>query len=129
MKFMLLIYAAEDAWTESEREQCYVDSTKLAHELKASGHYLLASPLQPAATAASVRVRSGKRTVTDGPFAETREHLGGFFLIEAKDVNEAIEIAGKIPGARKGAVEVRPVLELEGLPEEALAETSKGVTG
>jgi hypothetical protein len=129
MKFMLLIYAAEDAWTESEREQCYVDSTKLTHELKASGHYLLASPLQPAATAASVRVRSGKRTVTDGPFAETREHLGGFFLIEAKDVNEAIEIAGKIPGARKGAVEVRPVLELEGLPEEALAKTSKGVTG
>lgn len=116
MKYMLLIYADEQAWTESERELCYGESTDLAHQLKASGQYLGASPLQPVATATSVRVRGGKRTVTDGPFAETREQLGGFFLIEAKDLNEAIAVAGRIPGARKGTVEIRPVLEIPILP-------------
>lgn len=75
-----------------------------------------ANPLQPVATATSVRVRSGKPVVTDGPFAETHEQLGGYFLVEAKDLNEAIAIAARIPGARKGTVEVRPVLELQGLP-------------
>ncbi len=118
MKYMLLIYSAEDAWTDDEREHCFVESTELTHELATRGQYLGASPLQPVATAASVRVRDGKRLVTDGPFAETREQLGGYFLIEAKDLNEAISIAGRIPAARKGTVEVRPVLELSGLPEE-----------
>lgn len=116
MKYMLLIYADEQAWTESERELCYGESTELAHQLKAKGQYLAASPLQPVATATSVRVREGKRTVTDGPFAETREQLGGYFLVEAKDLDEAILIAGRIPGARKGTIEIRPVLELPGLP-------------
>ncbi|HYL15597.1 MAG TPA: YciI family protein [Terriglobales bacterium] len=116
MKYMLLIYADEQAWTESERERCYGESTELAHQLKVKGQYLAASPLQPVATATSVRVRESKRTVTDGPFAETREQLGGYFLVEAKDLDEAIAIAGRIPGARKGTVEIRPVLELPGLP-------------
>lgn len=118
MRYMLLIYADEQAWTEPERELCYGESTELAHQLKASGQYVSASPLQPVATATSVRVRGGKRTVTDGPFAETREQLGGFFIIDAKDLDEAIAIAGRIPGARKGTVEIRPVLELPDLPQD-----------
>jgi len=116
MKYMLLIYMAEDAMNESEREQCYADSTQLCHDLAAQGQFLGANPLQGVATAASVRVRDGKRLVTDGPFAETHEHLGGYFLIEAKDLDEALAIAARIPGARKGTVEVRPLLELAGLP-------------
>jgi len=117
MKYMLLIYADEQAWTEAERELCYGESTELTHELKAKGQYVSASPLQPVTTATSVRVRGGKRTVTDGPFAETREQLGGYFMVEAKDLDEAIAIAGRIPGARKGTVEIRPVIELPGLPQ------------
>lgn len=116
MRYMLLIHAAEDAWTDSERQQCYEESTALTHELHARGQYVGASPLQPVATATSVRVRDGKRLVTDGPFAETREQLGGYFLVEAKDLNEAIAIAGRIPGARKGTVAVRPVMEVDALP-------------
>jgi hypothetical protein len=116
MKYMLLIYTDEKSWTNDEREHCYVESTELTHELNARGQYLGASPLEPVATATSVRVRDGKPLITSGPFAETREQLGGFFLVEAKDLNEAISIAAKIPGARKGTVEVRPVMELAGLP-------------
>jgi hypothetical protein len=116
MKYMLLIYADENAWTESEREHCFVESTQLTHVLNAEGKFLGASPLHPVATATSVRVRNGKRLVTDGPFAETREQLGGYFLIEAEHLDEAIDIAGRIPGARKGTFEVRPVIELSGVP-------------
>jgi hypothetical protein len=118
MKYMLLIYSDENVWTEEEREHCYVESTELTHDLNARGQYLGASPLQSVSTATSVRVRGGKRQVTDGPFAETREQLGGFFLIEAADLNEAISIAARVPGARKGTVEVRPVVELPGMPNE-----------
>ncbi len=116
MKYMLLIYANEQAWNDVERARCYEESAQLAQQLKSNGQYLAANPLQPVATATSVRVRDGKRLVTDGPFAETREQLGGYFLVEAKDLEEAIDIAGRIPGVRKGAVEVRPVLEITGLP-------------
>lgn len=116
MKYMLLIYSDENAWTESEREHCFAESTQLTHDLNKQGKYLSASPLLPVSTATSVRVRDGKRIVTDGPFAETREQLGGYFLVEAADLNEAITIAGRIPGARKGTVEVRPVMQLHGLP-------------
>ncbi len=118
MKYMLLIHTNENAWTDDERQHCYVESTELTHELNNRGQYVGASPLQPVATATSVRVRDGKRFVTDGPFAETREQLGGYFLVEAKDLNEAINIAGRIPGARKGTVEVRAVMELAGLPKK-----------
>jgi hypothetical protein len=117
MKYMLLIYMEEDALSQAEREKCYVESTELAHQLHANGQYLAASPLQPVSTATSVRVRGGRRLVTDGPFAETREQLGGYYLVEAKNLDEAIAIAGRIPGARVGTVEIRPVIEIPSLPE------------
>jgi hypothetical protein len=116
MKYMLLIYAGEKAISDAERQHCYAESTELTNELNSRGQYLAAAPLQPVSTATSVRVRDGKRVVTDGPFAETREQLGGYFLIEAKDLNEAIGIAGRIPGARWGTIEIRPVFEIPGLP-------------
>lgn len=116
MKYMLLIYSEENAWTESEREDCYAESVQLTHQLQANGQYLGAAPLQPISTATSVRIRNGKRLVTDGPFAETREQLGGYFLIDARDLNEAINIAGRLPTVHKGTVEIRPIVELEGLP-------------
>lgn len=118
MKYMLLIYSDETAWSESGREHCYAESIQLTQELQAKGQYLGASPLHPVSTATSVRVRDGKRMITDGPFAETREQLGGYFLIDAKDLDEAIVIAGRIPGARVGTVEIRPVLELSALPSD-----------
>jgi hypothetical protein len=118
MKYMMLIYMEDQALNEAEREHCYVESTELAHQLKANGQYLGSSPLQPTSTATSVRVRDGKRLVTDGPFAETREHLGGYFMVEAGNLDEAIGIAGRIPGARVGTVEIRPVIELPNLPAE-----------
>jgi hypothetical protein len=117
VKYLLLIYMGEQAMTEAERGQCYEDSTRLTHELNSKGQYLSANPLHPVATATSVRVRDGKRLVTDGPFAETREQLGGYFLIDAPNLDEAIAIAARIPGARKGTVEIRPVLEIPGLPK------------
>jgi len=117
MKYLLLIYTEESGWTDEERQHCYEESTQLTHQLNSQGKYLGASPLHPVATATSVRIRNGKKLVTDGPFAETREQLGGYFLVEAGDLDEAIDIASRIPGARKGTVEVRPVLELSGLPE------------
>src|SRR6201997_2415235 len=112
MKYMLLIYLDEKALSEADRSQCYKESTAYAHQLNANGQFLATAPLHPTSTATSVRTRDGKPLVTDGPFAETREQLGGFFMVDAKDLDEAIEIAGKIPGARKGTVEIRPVVDL-----------------
>ena len=117
MKYLLLIYTDENVLSEAEREHCYGDATQLAQELNAKGQYLAATPLHPVSTATSVRVRDGKPLVTDGPFAETREQLGGFFLVNAQDLDEAIAIASQIPGARVGTVEIRPVIEVAGLPE------------
>jgi hypothetical protein len=116
MKYILLVYGEENAWTDPERKACYLESTELAHTLKSSGQFITTSPLQSVSTATSVRVREGKRLVTDGPFAETREQLGGFFMIEAKNLDEAIDIAGRIPGARKGTIEIRPIVEIPNLP-------------
>jgi len=117
MKYMLLIYLDEKAaLSETERQECYAESTQLAHEIHSSGQYLGANPLHPTSMATSVRVRNGKKLVTDGPFAETREQLGGYFLIDAKNLDEAIGIAARIPMARKGTVEIRPVIEIPGLP-------------
>ncbi len=116
MKYMLLVYSTEDAWTEPEHARCLADSTALCHELAAQDRFLGASPLHPVATATSVRVRNGNRLVTDGPFAETTEQLGGYFLIEAANLDDAIAVAGKVPAAAKGTVEVRPVFELSDLP-------------
>jgi hypothetical protein len=125
MQYMLLVYLDEKDLTETDREQCYIESTRLAHELSSSGNYLAAAPLHPVSTATSVRVRNGKPMLTDGPFAETREQLGGYYLIEARNLDEAIGIAARIPGARLGTVEVRPVVELAGLPAESEATTKQ----
>ena len=116
VKYMLLIYGDEKALDDIERKQCYVESTELAHDLHSAGHYLAAAPLHPTSRAISVRVRESKRLVTDGPFAETREQLGGYFLVEAKNSDEAIDIATRIPMARLGTIEIRPVIEIPGLP-------------
>jgi hypothetical protein len=118
MKYMLLVYLAEDALSDTERQHCYVESAQLTQDLNASGQYLSASPLHPVSTATSVRIRDGKRVVTDGPFAETREQLGGYYLVEARDLDEALNIAERIPPARFGTIEIRPVMEIDGLPEE-----------
>ena len=120
MKYMLLVHHDQEAFTkrpEAERQSMMQESVQLANRLHANGKYLGAAPLHPSAETTCVRVRDGKRLVTDGPFAETREQIGGYFLVDAKDRDEAIEIAGRIPGARIGAVEVRPVTEVEGLPQ------------
>jgi hypothetical protein len=116
MKYMLLVYLDEQAMSDAEREHCYVESAQLAQDLNSSGQYLDASHLHSVATATSVRVRDGRRIVTDGPFAETREQLGGYYLIEANDLDEAIAIAERIPPARFGTVEIRPVMDIVGLP-------------
>ena len=112
MKFMLLIYHEEatwDAFSESEKQEIYREYRELIQELAPKGTYLVGDELQPTSTARTVRVREGKSMITDGPFAETREQLGGFFLVEAADANEAAAIAARIPSARMGSIEVRPV--------------------
>lgn len=117
MKYMLLIYFEEaEGLSEAERQQCNEESTTLAQQLHAHGQFVAANPLHPTSMATSVRVRDGKRLVTDGPFAETREQLGGYFLIEADNPEQAIAVAARIPMACKGTVEVRPVREIPGLP-------------
>ena len=118
MKYMLLVYMEEHALSDEEREHCYVESAQLARDLSTGGKYLAASPLHPTATATSVQVRNGKRLITDGPFAETREQLGGFYLIDARDLDEAVSIAERIPVAKVGTIEIRPVLEIKGLPAQ-----------
>ena len=118
MRYMLLIYHEDQVLEESEREKCYAESAELAQELHAGGQFLAAAPLHPTSTATSVRIRDNKQLVTDGPFAETREQLGGYFLVEASDLDEAISIAARIPAARFGTVEIRPVIEVGGLPTE-----------
>ena len=119
MKYMLLVHHDEDSFRkrpDAERRGMLQESVQLAQQLHASGQYLGAAPLHPSSETTCVRVRDGKPTVTDGPFAETREQLGGYFLIDARDKQEAIRIAARIPGARIGTVEIRQVPEVEGLP-------------
>jgi hypothetical protein len=122
MQYMLLIYLNEQGLTETERETCYEESAQFAHDLNAKGQYLAAAPLHPTATATSVRLRDGKCVVTDGPFAETREQLGGYFLIDVDNLDVAIDIAGRIPAARFGTVEIRPVVEVPSLPENLVSQ-------
>jgi len=121
MKYMLLVHHDEEdfnKFSETKRQQMLEESVQLTHQLHANGKYLSASPLHPASTAAIVRVRDGKSFVTDGPFVETREQIAGYFLIDAKDLDEAISIAARVPGARIGTIEVRPVREITGLPAD-----------
>lgn len=121
MKFMLLVHHDEDAFgkmSEAKRKELLTESVQLTHQLHANGQYLSASPLHPAGTSVIVRVREGKSLITDGPFIETREQIAGYFLVDAKDLNEAVRIATRAPGARIGTVEVRPLIEITGLPNE-----------
>jgi hypothetical protein len=116
MKFMLMIYHDEnelDTLPDKEMQGLVDSALDYDEELRRSGHYIVSNALQPARTARTIRVRGGKVSTTDGPFAETKEQLGGFFLIEARDLDEACEIASKFPPARVGIIEVRPVLELK----------------
>jgi hypothetical protein len=120
MKYLLLVYHNEamfKSMPEGTRKDMLAESIQLCHQLDSKEQYIHASPLQPEATGAIVRVRDGKPRVTDGPFMETKEQLAGYFLIDAKDREEAIRIAERVPGARIGTVEVRPVTEITGLPE------------
>lgn len=117
MKYMLLVYGAEDCWTADERTACMVESLALCDELAAQGKYIDASPLEPVATAVTVRVRDGQALVTDGPFAETTEQLGGYFLLDLPNLDEAIAVATRLPPASKGTIEIRPLLALDGLPD------------
>ena len=125
MKYMLLVYMDEQAMTDEERQHCYVESAQLTQDLNAKGQYVAAGPLHSVATATSVRVRDGKRVVTDGPFAETREQLGGYYVVEANDLDEAMAIAERIPPARYGTIEIRPLMEIEGLPGQKPARESR----
>ena len=114
MKYLLLIYNNEQSWnaiSEGERQQIYGEYRKLREELLSNGRFVTGSQLQPISTATSVRVRDGKELVTDGPFAETHEQLAGYFLVEAENLDEATSIAARIPSAKTGTVEVRPLVE------------------
>jgi hypothetical protein len=115
MKYICLVYLVEkdmSAMTKMEADACTEESLAYDDTLRRAGHLVVAHALQPVETATTIRVRSGKLSATDGPFAETKEQLGGFILIEARDLNEAIQVAGKIPLARRGSIEVRPIMEL-----------------
>lgn len=119
MKYLCMAYEEEsklNALSRSEWEALRTETLTYVEELKKNGYLITAEPLQSVRTAATVRVRSGKVSVTDGPFAETKETLGGFFLIHAKDLNEAIQVAAKWPSARLGSIEVRPIED--GLKED-----------
>jgi len=120
MKYILLIYSDEKAWTEGERAECMSESMGICHELHAKGQFLGASPLHSVATATSLRIREGKRIITDGPFAETTEQLGAYYLIDVENLDEAIGVASRLPPAQKGTVEIRPILELENLPRPSI---------
>ena len=119
MRYMLLVHHDEIGFRErpqSERDKLIQESVQLANQLESEGRYFSAAPLHPSGETRCVRIRDGQRAITDGPFAETREQIGGYFLVEANDIDEAIDIAARIPGARIGTVEVRRVTEVEGLP-------------
>ena len=118
MQYMLLIYLNEPGPTEEQRTKCYQEMAAFCQKLDSEGKYVLTAPLHPTSMATSVRASSGKRLVTDGPFAETREQLGGFLLINAANLDEAIEIAKQTPAGQWGIVEIRPVIEVSGLPGE-----------
>lgn len=113
MQYLLLIYDNEKLWDdmeEAERGKLFGEYSQFSQDIKKSGHMVAGDALQPVHTATTVRVRDGKVTKTDGPFAETREQLGGYYLVEAKDLDEACAIAARIPSARIGSIEIRPVL-------------------
>ena len=112
MQYLLLIYDTEKIWADMpkhEAEKMFGEYMQFTADIKASGNYRAGDALQAVSTATTVRVRNGKMSITDGPFAETKEQLGGYYLIEAKDLDEATKIAARIPSARVGSIEIRPV--------------------
>ena len=116
MRYLCLVYIEEEklnAMSREEMDACFAETNAYEEELRKSGHYIASDALQPVETATTLRRRNGKLSITDGPFAETKEQLGGFMLIEARDLNEAIQMAAKIPPAREGSIEVRPVRQLD----------------
>jgi hypothetical protein len=117
MKYMLLIYGVESGWTEEQRKLCMLESMAICDELDAQGKYIASAPLHSVTTATSVRVRDGKRLITDGPFAETTEQLGGYYIIDVENLDEAIAISSRLPPASKGTVEIRPVFDVTSLRE------------
>lgn len=121
MKYMLLIYGAESCWTDAERQACMIESMGICDQLAELGKYVTSAPLQYVNTSISVRVQNGRSQITTGPFAETTEQLGGFYILELENLDEAISIASRLPPASKGTVEIRPVFELDGLPAEHMA--------
>ncbi|MCC9601946.1 YciI family protein [Stieleria sp. JC731] len=112
MKYMLLIYGAESDWTESERTECMLESKRISDELKEQGMLIDSAPLHSVSSATCIQVRDGRRLTTDGPFAETAEQLGGYYLIDVEDLDEAIKIAERLPPASKGTVEIRPLFPI-----------------
>ena len=116
MQYLCLVYFEESAFdgmSDADQKALTRDSLAYDEELRKQGHFLGANALQPVTAATTLRVRNGKLSTTDGPFAETKEHLGGYILIEARDLNEAIQVAAKIPMAKVGSIEVRPIMYLE----------------
>ncbi|MFO0891351.1 MAG: YciI family protein [Isosphaeraceae bacterium] len=131
MRYMLLIYGAESCWTERERMDCMIESMAICEELAAEGKLVASAPLHSVSTATSLRVRDGKRLVTDGPFAETTEQLGGYYIVDVEHLDDAIAIAGRLPPAKKGTVEIRPIFDLASLREPVVqaavgVETGRG---
>ena len=116
MKYMFLMYGDEKSWMPEEWTQCTVESSAICLELAAKGQFVAAAPLHPVSTATSLRVRDGKRLITDGPFAETTEQLGGYYIVDVANLDEALAIASRLPPAKKGTVEIRPVYELPPIP-------------
>lgn len=124
MRYILLIYGDERCLTDEAREECMRESMAICDELRTQGKFIAASPLYPVSAATSVRVREGKRQITDGPFAETTEQLGGYYVLDVADLDEALAIASRLPPAKWGTVEIRPLFPL---PEETLAGAGDGV--
>jgi hypothetical protein len=113
MKYLLLIYGTEASWaslSEAEQNKVFEEYMQYTKDIRKTGNYIGGEALQPVSTATTVRVKSGKTLTTDGPFAETREQLGGYYLVEAKDLDEAVALAARIPDARRGSIEVRPIM-------------------
>lgn len=128
MKYMLLIYGKETAIDQDEWQACVEESTAVCHDLAAKGQFLGASPLHPVATATSVRIREGHRVVTDGPFAETVEQLGGYYVIDVPNLDEAIAVASRLPPAKWGTVEIRPIHVLDDIPQVPNSTAEKAET-
>lgn len=128
MKYILLIYSPENSWSETEWKDCVNTSMGICEELAEKKQLVAASPLHPVATGSTVRVREGRPLVTAGPFAETTEQLGGFYLLDVENLDEAIAVAARLPAAKKGTVEIRPLFPIDGLPPEHLNDNTGAAT-